>query len=86
LGRPRRSHNAAPPKLRVAKFERLKFGFSLQVVSDRTGIPIYLLSDFERGTKLLDEIDLASLARVYNYADPNALTLEAVIVAKGVPA
>lgn len=58
-------------------------GLSLSAVSTRTGIPINYLSEFERGAMCLDAPDLAALARVYGYADPELLTREAAIVAVG---
>ena len=81
MGRPRQSRNVAPPKLRIARFERMKTGLSLRAISARTGIPESMLSDFERGVlKSLNDTDLAALARVYGYEDSQALLAEAVVV------
>ena len=80
MGRPRRRPNGPPPKLITARFERMKTGLSISAVSVRTGIPINYISEFERGVRSLDDDDLAALARVYHYADPQALAREASIV------
>ena len=80
MGRPRRSVNSPPRTLTVLRVERLKRGFTLQVVSDITTIPLGSLSEIERGTMFPNDTDLAALARLFDYADPHALLREAHVV------
>jgi len=72
MGRPRKSRNYIPPSYRAARYVRLAHGLTVQDVYERTGIPYYRICLFERGTKPLDDADLATLARVYGI-EPRAL-------------
>ena len=59
----------------------MKSGLSARAVSARTSIPESTLSAFERGVlKTLNDIDLAALAQLYGYADPQLLLADAVVV------
>lgn len=84
MGRPRQRQNAPLSKLTVLRIERFKRGLSLRTVSTITTIPIYTLSDIERGTRVPSDADLNALARLYSYADPRALLREAVFASESV--
>lgn len=82
MGRPRQSHNSAPRKFTVARYERERRGLSLATVSRLTTIPLGSLSEIERGTMQPSDEDLASLARLFGYEDAHVLLLEFGIVPK----